>query len=554
MLIRYPLMNKFISSLIFLLFLAVFFRFYNLEHRGVFTFDEGSFLLESRTMKYSLDWFSNYLLTIPLSSQKALDTENLVKNFSKDISNFTTGRPGHNFLMTISQYFYNDPINAGNFSMAFFGTLSVLLTVILAFLTTRSYLTAFLAGLFLSLLPFHIYYSRSSMSETDAGTFFLLSLICYYFFIKTKSLRYYLIMALLIGIAFIITASRFAFITPIIVDIFLNRSAGLKRLPLFIIVFILPTIFVEAIYHYIFLLTHNLGIIFAYPTYIEQLLWSYIRLSSKANNYSLINLSSYLIMLIQLGGISFLVSSAYGVATGIKSKDKILLPFIFITLLTLGFQSLFFLKAARGISPILPLICIFAGLGIINLARLLKKNSYTKVFSSALIIILLCVFILGEFLSKDFQFFNQSTKMPQTINYLKSNHIQNLVTPSYTLIKGLDPTTKVLNYQNTLAKDKTYKFDVQNIYLLTNYQKYTVENTAYTVTHRLDSTLTLIEKNCQPTFTAYENFSPLTIAMFAYEHNTNMEKTLEFINSYDYYKDSAINIYNLDLCLPLINS
>ena len=155
---------------ILILILAAGLRFYNLNNRGIFDYDEAWYLLEGKTLYNTLQF------TWHKATEKKTEHRRL-KDYLKERGTVpvTSFKPGHTLLVLLGLLCFG-PNDYASFAVsALLGTLTVYL---LYRLTARIYgpTVGILAGLILALSPFHIGYSRAGYAQANSLFFVALGL------------------------------------------------------------------------------------------------------------------------------------------------------------------------------------------------------------------------------------------------------------------------------------------------------------------------------------------------------------------------------------------
>jgi len=541
-----------IFLVILLILIASFFRFYNLEKTGPIFYDEGQYIAEAIYVKDILVWSGKFITKLPFSAEKAKFIDISVHSFQSLGEEAKTGRPIHNLVMALGTLIIPISQNWGNYVMASFGILNIGLTFILTLVLTKSKKTSLLAAIFLSLLPLHIFYSRLVMAEMDSQFFFLISLILYIKRIQTNKLIYWYLTSTFISIALITNGDRIAFLTPIVTEIIYYRLRALKSLIIFAIAFIFSIILVEIPYHIAFLLTHNYNLYIPNPTYIEQQLWIYTRLSNFGTKLNLLSLLSYPYMLISTTGYLFFTFIIIGFIKSLKLKDKLNNVILICLSLTLLFQSIHSLQALRAISAILPLLTIEAAIGILFVIKVLETKIKNKNLLTIFSLLLVSTTILELFINS-LPILNYISPYQNLSIFLNNNQAKSLVTTNDIVIKNFIPNVKTINYQNTLGVNNFSKFESeQPNFIITTIQKYTILTKAINLSSDLDPITKSIEANCQPVFSVTNLNSSILLKLFAFEHNSKLNQTHQFIEKYKNQKDQ-LQVYNFKECIKKIS-
>ena len=177
-----------IAILTAILLLAAGLRFYEIDQRGLFAYDEGWFLLEAKTLYDTIDY----------TWQKATGQDPGVplRDYLKERGTVpvTTFKPGHTVLILVGYLIVGVSDLASLGVSALTGTLTVLL--VYGFSSRAFGRTAgLLAALVLAISPFHIGYSRAGYAQANGLFFISLGLYLWYAHIQDGSSRWRLLLA-----------------------------------------------------------------------------------------------------------------------------------------------------------------------------------------------------------------------------------------------------------------------------------------------------------------------------------------------------------------------
>lgn len=539
--------------IILIITIAAFLRFYNLNNIGPIFYDEGQYISESVYVKDILIWSSNLVSKLPFSNEKAKLIDQNVRSFKTMGQALKTGRPVHNLITTTGLFLMPQKLIGGNFILAGIGVVNILLTYLLAYKITSSRFQALIAAAILAVLPLHIFYSRLVMAEVDSQFFFLIALIFYILRVTKNKRRYFILTAIFIVIALMTNGDRIAFLSPLIVEVIAFQKKALKNILIFIFLLILGIFFAELPYHLAFLLTHNYYIPITNPTYIEQQLWIMARLGGFGARISLLSFFSYPYMIINTTGYLFFILAFIGIINSLRSSNRSLRMITWFILITYIFQSIHALQALRATSAILPLLAIEAAVGISFIYKLLYKFSFRYLVRSLLIVCLL-LFIFGELLINAIPVIKYKSTYPNLISFLKTNQAKTIVTTDQTITNALAPGIDAINYQVTLGNNNLLPLSSKKPdFIVLSFQKYTIPTKALDLTLNLDTTTKLIEKNCQPIYYTKQFNNPEVIKFFAFEHNSHINKTYEFLNNLNNF-DNNIKVYSYKTCMNKISN
>ncbi|MBM3251163.1 MAG: hypothetical protein FJZ11_00075 [Candidatus Omnitrophica bacterium] len=164
--------TKNIIYLLVILVIAGFFRFYNLEKRGLFDWDEGYYVELTKTYRAGFDYFIKSKLlgqNAPPLSEYLLNNGGTFQSVFKD---------GFTYFSVFTSFIFGMTYNTILYSNALIGVLTVILLYV--FLSKISdYFSAFIIALGLAVSPYHIAYSRSGYSVIFSAFFLLVSIYLY---------------------------------------------------------------------------------------------------------------------------------------------------------------------------------------------------------------------------------------------------------------------------------------------------------------------------------------------------------------------------------------
>lgn len=382
----------------------------------------------------------------------------------------------------------------------------------------------------------------------DSQFFFLLSLIFYTLRVEKEKLIYWWLTCVFITLALITNGDRFAFITPIIIELFLYKKQAIRQMFIFGLIFSIGMILCELPYHIAFLLTHNYKIVVENPSYLEQQLWILARLSGFGIKINPLSFVSYPYMLLNITGYLFSIFLILGIVKVIRSRSKLEIILLVILSSTLLFLSIHSLQAFRAISPILPLLAIGASIGVFSLIKYLKSRIIRIVF-----LFVITLITLFEFTLKDITLLNYSSPYLKAMDVLNSQKAMHIVTTTDAIFRSLNPNIRTTNYQNTIGIGELSIKDNPD-FIVTNIQKYTIPTRAINLTKDIDQTTSLIQQNCIPVFSIEDINSHLLGQLFAYEHNSSINKTVNFLNKFYIPNDGRLDIYSFKDCFRRISS
>jgi len=403
--------KKNIIIILILLSISVFYRFYNLQERGLFEWDEGyytqlvtsyragfDYLLKSNILHQDIGSFSQYLLKNG-GTFKSVFKDGFT--YSSFLTSFFFGI-NHNIILNIN---------------ALIGALSVLLIYIaLKGIVGRLY--ALIIALGLAISPYHIAFSRGGHSVIFASFYLLFCLSFYVKSIEDKKNKSLFLSAIFLGLSF----SCHYTIGAVVVAFFLLEGykailkKSLKKVCALFSGFVLPLLFIEAISrvikYFIQFKLNNLPTLYSseFVTYFERALQQFREAQAgpavKGMNWlyypnNIISNEGAIIFLL-------LVFSLYTLCWYRRNKPGLhlavlfIISFLIITIVTI--------KADRVLLPYIVFIYLVIGYGL---------NSIIK-GKRMLISILLILIIINAYRSIDF--FNYRSNFDQAVFYMQEGN------------------------------------------------------------------------------------------------------------------------------------
>lgn len=218
---------------------------------------------------------------------------------------------------TIFSIFFGNYPYSDFFCSAFFG----LATVLVIFLLVRDLLNtnyALATAFFLAISPFHIYYSRLGMAETDASFFLAFSLLLFskFIFKNNKSNLYITLSGLSLG-WFFICNYRWIYLIPFFVMVVFYASIKEKKRIKYLILFIISFLLIPIITHIMYIIGEKVFNVGHHGGYFGMMLDWYQHQIGKSKGLFphmlylniLSFLNSYFFMILALGGLAIILKS-----------------------------------------------------------------------------------------------------------------------------------------------------------------------------------------------------------------------------------------------------
>ncbi len=503
--------------------LGIFFRFYQINQNKFFFYDEGMWLNVGREIVDLIDKKPPQSLGEYFSVTKILFK--IAINTAKSLWAFISLFRG--VILESGDFYFTRLVSA------IFGTLTILVTYILANNIYKKRSIAVLAAVILALLPTHIFYSRLGIQE--ALTTFLFTLGTYYYLSSNKLSYRVFISGILFSLVFF--SNYRTIILPVFIVFlefylsFAEKSKfNLRRYMWNTVTFAAVIILVGNLYN-----GANTKITFAwmfYQNYLSQ------------GHRSILNLLSYPYYLYKLESIFLFVFFFSNTYLLFKGKYKETFPFVFIIFLMLIF-SLPQEKGVRYLCIGLPLIAIASAYAInyfYNNMKGIKCGNY--------IVMGLAAFMFVNHLAKDFNIINFSADYESSVNLIKRN----------------DPAGKILStqyqVQRLYVKNKKEVMEAPNstqLLMLLYKQGYhylVIDPQAYISFNRdnkrfdsnLLSYMEFAKKEVKP-IKVYPHFSKGLLVRFVLEHNENFYRTIKFLHHSSNADNSALYLYEVRACL-----
>jgi len=292
-----------------LLVLAAVLRFRAIETREPFVSDEADYILEAQWVS-SLTravWNSALLYRRERSSGEDLwkkeEQLSAIRHAVRGHAPYMA-RPGHVLLLAVAMGFLEDPVLAGAWVSALFGSMTIPLLFILS---RRLYGTrvALLACFLLAVSACHVWYSRTGFAEADTAFFVLLTV---YLYVRSSEKGHpflFCLTGLSAGLGFLVHHRFILFLVALwILEVFRylqarregKKGGALRAYFALNLCFCLPLVAVESLYHAGFIALQALGMVMPCPTYFTQLLLilAYIQVNNLIPYAHFFDLSNFL--------------------------------------------------------------------------------------------------------------------------------------------------------------------------------------------------------------------------------------------------------------------
>lgn len=282
-------------SLAALLVLAGTLRFRAIETREPFISDEADYVLEAEWVSSLARavWDSALLYRRERSCGQDLwkkdEQLSAIRQALRGHAPYMA-RPGHVLLLAVAMGFLKDPVLAGAWVSALFGSMTIPL---LFFLSRRLYGTrvSLLACFLLAVSACHVWYSRTGFAEADTAFFVLLTVHLYVRSSEKGKIFLFCLTGLCAGLGFLVHHRFILFLAALwILEVFRylragnpgGRKAVMQAFLALNLCFSLPLVAVESLYHAGFIALQALGMTMPCPTYFSQLLLilAYIKINN----------------------------------------------------------------------------------------------------------------------------------------------------------------------------------------------------------------------------------------------------------------------------------
>ncbi|MFC1804606.1 ArnT family glycosyltransferase [Candidatus Omnitrophota bacterium] len=389
---------------------AAFFRFYDLEKRGLFEWDEGYYVELVKTHRAGFD----YLIKTRILGQNPGDLG--VYIYENGGAFESVSKDGFTYFSALASVIFGMSENTILFTNALIGALTALLIFI--FLKERIFLdTAFLIGLAFSVSPYHIGYSRGGYSTIIGAFFLLISVYSYNRYLQTDKQPLLLYSGLALGISFSCHYVIGYFVFVIFgyeFYRFLIKKATFKKLGTLVFVFSVPLLAVESVSRIIRSFSSRISsqapIVINFFTFFEKFPRQILS-ADGAEAVKKFSQSYYLENLILHEG--FIIFILFFMLLGLIYQRKERLSNIFLVILiSLPFVllSLKYRGAGRVIPLFLPLIYFIIGWCML----------YLKSWVRGVVIILIAISVFHN-AYKSLDYFNYRSNFDQALDYMYSH-------------------------------------------------------------------------------------------------------------------------------------
>ncbi|HAV43301.1 TPA: hypothetical protein DCX15_04725 [bacterium] len=392
-------------ALLVILIIAGSLRLYRLNERGLILFDEAHYLLEAR-------WFLSLLSCLPGLSRWTEWALGVKKFNFMLITPSCVAKPGFGLLLAS----FSLIVGLRDYTSLLFSAITSLFIILLVYLAGRRFFGEMIglsSSLFLLVMPYFLYYSRSGLPEIGFMVFFYAGVFLYLESLRRDSALNWMlpVSGLLLGYSFTCSYKWFLFL-PIFLGVevwfSLKRdtlSLKLRRLSLFLLSLLLPSLLFEALYS-----------LFSWtPTYFEQLLehGKIVPPSEYFATEDIFICGYYLLKLVGAIGLLFLGVGLVSLFKG-RSCEGVLLSVILLTTLLL-FGIMNSLRVPRALSGTLPAMALIMGQGLTSLINLPFKN---RIWRLSIIVLVLLHFLHSGIVDLDILRFKSGYK--EAISYLAS--------------------------------------------------------------------------------------------------------------------------------------
>lgn len=278
--------------IILILLLAIFLRFFNLQQRGAYNWDEGEYLDAAESVlegKYL--WIGVAL------------------------------KPLHNFLIMVSFLLFGNHDYVGIGVSAFTGVLTVYLVYLIGRKLFDEKIGLF-AALILAVTEYHLYYSRSALADGNLTFFFVLTMFFYVHSLLNGEKKYHVLTGIGVGLCFL-TKNTGALVLPVIL---LSEFFMICKYKEFKKERFINTLLILAISSAFILTT-----ISAYRYFGSLFLVEYAELKSTGRLISILTISTYLkttdygfylVKMKDMVSIPALLLGLLGLFIGLKNREK----------------------------------------------------------------------------------------------------------------------------------------------------------------------------------------------------------------------------------------
>jgi len=394
---------------LFITALAIFFRFYLLEDRGLFIWDEGYYTQIIASYRAGFD----YLVKTHILGQDLGSIAQYLHNYGGTFKSvFKDGFTYSGFLTSI---IFGVSHNTVLYTNALVGSLSV----IMVYACLRRSMNCLLASIFtlgLAFSPYHIAFSRGGFSVVFASFYLIISFYLYISSFEDSRYSRLFISAIFAGLSFschyTIGALLLAYLAIEAFYAYTNKS--LKRTLIFLSGFISPLLLLEAISqfikYFINIKVSDLPSLYRaeFVTYFGRAIQQFQEAQAGPaikglNFYYIKNLIMYegvavlLLLLVALIVLLLFKKRGYGRK----------LAFLFI--ISFGVITMINTKVDRVLLPYIPLIYLLIGLGINSLRKMRK----------AAIVVFIIFTMINAYRSLDL--FNYRSNFDKAVTFMESH-------------------------------------------------------------------------------------------------------------------------------------
>lgn len=496
---------------------GIFFRLYHITQYQFTYYDEGEYLNHGRK------------LTEFIEHLKPLNAENFKQGFVTSLK-FALNSNKFLWYALVDWRVFFMPADAWSYTRvvaAVFGILTCWPLYLLGKWFFKSRLKALWAVVILALLPSHIYYSRLGMQETLSAFLYTWGL---YFYVtaRTVSVKTFVSAAFMVCAYF--TNYRLIILPFHVAVAELAETLAQKRVYDFRKV-VWHTVFFFAAIFLVGSLENGANTVFTF-------FWMFNQQNLAHGHFSFLNLFSFPYYFIRFEGLLFtllLFSSA--VFFFQRRWDKVF-PFALI-IFQVGVFSIFQEKGVRYLCIVYPLVALAAVAVLDEVRKLIRQPRQTQ-----FVYIIIIVIIAGFFL-RDIQIINFETGYAQAV----------------AAIKKKDPGARILTSQPLVlnlyaAKDDIASLpaDAKNLpLLLANGYRYIVLDPQAYISYTKDGLrfspqlrdyLETARQKVHPVAT-FNHFNNALLERFVLEHNEDLARSIEFLNTNRSEHFSSIFIYDV---------
>lgn len=281
---------KCVTALLLILILGAGLRFHRITELEPGIWDEACYFLEARYFSTfgKAVWDSTKLyLREKLSREDLWKKEVQLPKIRDQVEGLPPryGRILHDTFLAAGNLIAGESPHVGNLVNAIFGVLTIVAVFFLA-RTMYGDRVGLVSALILSVMGYHIHYSRSWLAEADTLFFLVLAFTFYYRSRCRFPVLSQIDLALcgvFLGIGFTVhNRCIVLFVLIVVLELLLFRKqaaiprpAKVTRLLFLVGFFLLPSFLWESFYHLIFIIFRRLQLVMTNPTYVEQVLYGF---------------------------------------------------------------------------------------------------------------------------------------------------------------------------------------------------------------------------------------------------------------------------------------